>query len=146
MQNFQLVLSVEVNDSLIIYRFLLPSIRVFSNESVLRIKWPKYWSFSFNISPSNEYSGLISFRIDWFDQIASGLGKMQYNCHPKQTGFFFFLPFLPLRFLSAFALPSPPLVISSLPSFLLFTLSLSALSLVPFYPASLFPCLTPFFH
>ena len=44
-----------------------PSIRVFSNESVLCITWPKYWSFSFNISPSNEYSGLISFRIDWFD-------------------------------------------------------------------------------
>ena len=47
-----------------------PSIRVFSNESVLRIRWPKYWSFSFSISPSNEYSGLISFRIDWFDLFA----------------------------------------------------------------------------
>ena len=46
---------------------IFPSIRVFSNESVLRIRWPKYWSFSFNISLSNEYSGLISFRIDWFD-------------------------------------------------------------------------------
>ena len=44
-----------------------PSIRVFSNESALHIRWPKYWSFSFNIGPSNEYSGLISFRIDWFD-------------------------------------------------------------------------------
>ena len=44
-----------------------PSIRVFSNESILRMRWPKYWSFSFNISLSNEYSGLISFRIDWFD-------------------------------------------------------------------------------
>ena len=53
---------------------LLPSIfprfRVFSNESVLRIKWPKYWSFSFSISPSNEYSGLISFRMDWLDLLA----------------------------------------------------------------------------
>jgi len=48
-----------------------PSIRVFSNESVLRIRWPKYyWSFSFNISPSNEYSGLISFRMDWLDLLA----------------------------------------------------------------------------
>ena len=47
-----------------------PSIRVFSNESVLHIRWPEYWSFSFNISPSNEHSGLISFRIDWFDLLA----------------------------------------------------------------------------
>ena len=44
-----------------------PSIKVFSNESALRIRWPKYWSFSFSISPSSEYSGLISFRIDWFE-------------------------------------------------------------------------------
>ena len=44
---------------------IFPSIRIFSNESALRIRWPKYWSFSFNISPFNEYSGLISFRIDW---------------------------------------------------------------------------------
>ena len=50
--------------------FICPSIRVFSNESALRIGWPKYWSFSFSISPSNEYSGLISFRIDWFDLLA----------------------------------------------------------------------------
>ena len=49
---------------------IFPSIRVFSNESVLRIRWPEYWSFSFNISPSNEYSGLIAFRIDWFDLLA----------------------------------------------------------------------------
>ena len=46
---------------------VFPSIRVFSNESVLCIRWPKYWSFSFSISPSNEYSGLISLKIDWFD-------------------------------------------------------------------------------
>ena len=49
---------------------LFPSIRVFSNELALCIRWPKYWSFSFSISPSNEYSGLISFRIDWFDLLA----------------------------------------------------------------------------
>ena len=49
---------------------IFPSIRVFSNESVLCIRWPKYWSFSFNISPSNEYSGLISFRMDWLDLFA----------------------------------------------------------------------------
>ena len=49
---------------------IVPSIRVFSNESVLCIRWPKYWSFSFSISPSNEYSGLISFRMDWLDLLA----------------------------------------------------------------------------
>ena len=49
---------------------IFPSIRVFSNESALRSRWPKYWSFSFNISPSNEYSGLISFRMDWLDLLA----------------------------------------------------------------------------
>ena len=49
---------------------ILPSIRVFSNESILRMRWPKYWSFSFNLSPSNEYPGLISFRIDWLDLLA----------------------------------------------------------------------------
>ena len=49
---------------------IFPSIRVFSSESVLHIRWPKYWSFSFSVSHSNEYSGLISFRIDWFDLLA----------------------------------------------------------------------------
>ena len=52
---------------LLLLHSILPSIRIFSNESVLHIRWPKYWGFSFSISPSNEYSGLISFRIDWFD-------------------------------------------------------------------------------
>ena len=63
------------NHLILCHSFLLlpsifPSIRVLSNESVLHIKWPKYWTFSFSISPSNEYSGLISFRIDWFDLLA----------------------------------------------------------------------------
>ena len=49
---------------------IFPSIRIFSNESLLRIRWPEYWSFSFNISPSNEYSGRISFRMDWLDLLA----------------------------------------------------------------------------
>ena len=49
---------------------IFPSIRVFSNKSALRIRWPKYWSFSFSINPSNEYSGLISFRMDWLDLLA----------------------------------------------------------------------------
>ena len=68
--------SVMPSSHLILCRPLLllpsvfPSIRVFSNESALCIRWPKYWSFSFSISPSNEYSGLISFRIDWLDLLA----------------------------------------------------------------------------
>ena len=55
---------------LLLLTSIFPSIRVFPNESALQIMWPKYWSFSFNISPSNEYSGLISFRIDWLDLLA----------------------------------------------------------------------------
>ena len=53
--------------SLVLLPSIFPSIRVLSNKSALRIRWPKYWSFSFSISPSNEYSGLISFRMDWLD-------------------------------------------------------------------------------
>ena len=56
---------------LLLKRSIFPSIRVFFNESVLQIRWPKYWSFSFSISPSNEYSGLISFRMDWLDFLAA---------------------------------------------------------------------------
>ena len=56
--------------SLLLLFSVFPNIRVFSNESVLHIRWPKYWSFSFSISPSNEYSGLTSFRTDWFDLLA----------------------------------------------------------------------------
>ena len=68
--------SVMPSSHLLLCRLLLflpsifPSIRIFSNESVLHIRWPKYWSFSFSISPSNEYSGLISFRMDWLDLLA----------------------------------------------------------------------------
>ena len=60
---------------------IFPSIRVFSNESDLRIRWPKYWSFSFSISPSNEYSGLISFRIEWLDLLAvqGNLKSLQHH-------------------------------------------------------------------
>ena len=56
--------------SLLLLLSVFPSIRVFSNESALRSRWPKYWSFSFSISPSNEYAGLISFRMDWLDLLA----------------------------------------------------------------------------
>ena len=58
------------NHLILCYPLLLPSIRVFSNESALRIRWPKDWSFSFSISHSNEYSGMISFRMDWLDLLA----------------------------------------------------------------------------
>ena len=59
---------------------IFPNIRVFSNESVLHIRWPKYWSISFSICPSNEYSGLISFRIDWFDLLQfKGLSRAFSN-------------------------------------------------------------------
>ena len=61
---------------------IFPSIRVFSSESVLHIRWPKYWSFSFNISPSNDYSGLIFFRMDWLDLIAiQGTLKSLFQHH-----------------------------------------------------------------
>ena len=77
-QSFLKLISIEMvmpsNHHIVCFPLLLPSIyasiRVFSNESALGIKWPKYWSFSFSISPSNEYSGLISFRIDYWDLLA----------------------------------------------------------------------------
>ena len=65
---------------------IFPSIRVFSNESVLHISWPKYWSFSFSTSPSNEYPGLISFRIDWLDLLAvQGTLKSLLQHHSSKT-------------------------------------------------------------
>ena len=70
MPSNRLILCRDELQSLKLPASIFPSIRVFSNESVLRIMWPKYWSFSFSISPSNEYSGLISFRMDWFDLLA----------------------------------------------------------------------------
>ena len=74
---------------------IFPSIRVFSNESVLRIRWPRYWNFSFSISPSNEYSGLISFRMDWLDLlVVQGTLKSLLQHHsskasvPRRSAFF----------------------------------------------------------
>ena len=64
---------------------IFPSIRVFSNESALCIRWPKYWSFSFNISPSNEHPGLISFRIDWLDLLAQGTLKSLLQHHSSKA-------------------------------------------------------------
>ena len=65
---------------------VFPSIRVFSNESALRIRWPKYWSFSFNISPSNKHSTLISFRMDWLDLLAiQGTLKSPFQHHSSKA-------------------------------------------------------------
>ena len=67
---------------------IFPNIRVFSNELALRIRWPKYWSFSFSISPSNEYSGLISFRMDWFDLESKGFSRVFSNTAVQKHQFF----------------------------------------------------------
>ena len=77
---------------------IFPSIRVFSNESVLRIRWPKHWSFSFSISPSNVYSGLISFRIDWLDLLAvQGTLKsiLQHHSSKVQNSLVLSFPYSP---------------------------------------------------
>ena len=83
--------SVMPSNHLILCHLLLlppsvfPRIRVFSSESVLHIRWPKYWSFSFSISPSNEYSGLISFRMDWFDLAVQGTLKSLLQHHSSKA-------------------------------------------------------------
>ena len=96
--------SVMPPNHLILCRHLLllpsifPSIRVFSNESALRIRWPKYWSFSFSISPSNEYSGLISFRIDWLDLLAfQGTLKSLFQHHSSKASILWCSPFFAVQ-------------------------------------------------
>ena len=80
---------------------IFPSIRVFSNESVLCIRWPKYWSFSFTISPSNEYSGMISFRIDWFDlPVVQGTLKNLLQHHNSKSSILWCSAFFMLLLLS----------------------------------------------
>ena len=93
--------SVMLSNHLILCRPLLllfsifPSIRDFSNDSTLCIRWPKYWSFSFSFSPSNEYSGLISFRIDWFDLLAvQGTLKSLLQHHSSKASILQFSAFL----------------------------------------------------
>ncbi|KAB0370114.1 hypothetical protein FD755_018076 [Muntiacus reevesi] len=92
--------SVMSSNHLILCRPLLllppipPSIRVFSNESTLRMRWPKYWSFSFSISPSNEHPGLISFRMDWLDLLAvQGTLKSLLQHHSSKASIFLALSF-----------------------------------------------------
>ena len=78
---------------------IFPSIRVFSNESALPIRWPKYWSFSFNISPSSEYSGLISFSIDWFDLLAvQGTHKSLLQHHSLKASVLWCSAFIMVQF------------------------------------------------
>ena len=79
--------AIQPSHPLLLLPSFFPSIRVFSNESVLHIRWPKYWSFSFGMSPSNEYSGLISFRIDWFDLLAvqETLRSLLQHCSSKAS-------------------------------------------------------------
>ena len=91
-------------DHLILCRSLLllpstfPSIKVFSNESVLCIRWPKYWSFSFNISPSNEHPGLVSFRMDWLDLLAvQGTLKSVLQHHSSKASILQHLAFLTVQ-------------------------------------------------
>ena len=77
---------------------IFPSIRVFSNELALRIRWPKYWSFSFSISPSNEYSGLISFRMDWLDFLAvQGTLKSLLQHHSSKASILWCSAFFPVQ-------------------------------------------------
>ena len=81
---------------------IFPSIRVFSRKSVLHIRWPKYWSFSFSICPSNEYSGLISFRIDWLDLLAvQGILKSLLQHHSSKAS----IPWCPAFFIVQLSYP-----------------------------------------
>ena len=98
--------SVMPSNHLILCRPLLlppsifPSIRVFSNESALHIRWPKYWSFSFNISPTNKHSGLISFRMDWLDLLAvQGTLKSLLQHHSSKTSILWRSAFLIVQLL-----------------------------------------------
>ena len=98
------IVSVMPSKYLILYHPLLllpsifPSIKVFSNMSVLLIRWPKYWSFSYRISPSKEYSGLISFRMDWLDLLAvQGTLKSLHHHHSSKTSTPWPSPFLTVQ-------------------------------------------------
>ena len=83
-----------LSSPLLLLSSVFPSIRVFSNESVLHIRWPKYWSFSFNISPSNEHSVLISFRMDWLDLLAvQGTLKSLIQHHSSKVSILWCSPF-----------------------------------------------------
>ena len=82
---------------------IFSSIRVFSSESVLRIRWPKYWGFSFSVTPSNEYSGLISFRIDWLDLLpVQGTLKSLLQHHSSKASIFWSSAFFMVQLISVY--------------------------------------------
>ena len=110
--------SVMPSNRLILCRPLLlppsifPNIRVFPNESVLHMRWPKYWSFSFNISPSNEYSGLISFRMDWLDLLAvQGTLKSLIQHHSSKTSILWHLAFFIVQLSHPYMTPGKPIAL-----------------------------------
>ena len=84
--------------SLLLPPSIFPRIRVFSNESALCIRWPKYWSFSFNISPSNEHTGLISFRMDWLDLAVQGTLKTPLQHHSSKPSILLLSAFFIVQF------------------------------------------------
>ena len=92
---------------------IFPSIRVFSNESALHIRWPKYWNFSFSISLSNEYSGLISFRMDWFDLLAvQGTLKSVLQHHSSKASIFWCSAFFMVQFSHLYMTTGKPIALT----------------------------------
>ena len=121
---------------LLLLHSILPSIRVFSNELALCIRWPKCWSFNFSISPSNEYSGLISFRIDWFDFVLSkGLSRVFSSTHDLKASILQHSAFLMVQ------LPQPLMITRktialTIPTFVSKVMSMlfNILFVIPFLP------------
>ena len=94
---------------------IFPSIRVFSNESVLHIRWPKYWSFGFSISPSNEYSGLMSFKMDWFDLLAvQGTLKSLLQHHSAKASILWCSAFFMIQFSYPYMTPGKTIALTRL--------------------------------
>ena len=92
---------------------MLPSIRVFSNESTLRVRWPKYWSFSFSISPYTEHLGLISFRMDWLDLLAvQGILKSLLQHHSSKASILWHLAFLIVKFSHPYMTPGKTIALT----------------------------------
>ena len=108
-----------------LWPLIFPSIRIFTNESVLHIRWPKYWSFSFSISPSNEYSRLISFRIHWFDLLAvQGTLKSLLQPHHSKVSILWHSAFFMVR------LSHPYMTIGKTKAFIVWTFVSKVMSLL----------------